>query len=115
MDARRERVNMDRAMWRDAATSRLMYRLNVAGASIHGGLSLLLSSTYELWTPDHPLGHLVPRAVPVVVAWWGVLCVLLYLTDLRLRTRADLAALLLPFALAAVSAWVCQMRYVQQL
>ncbi|QQP96642.1 hypothetical protein [Lysobacter enzymogenes] len=114
MDARRERVNMDRAMWRDAATSRLMYRLNLAGASVQAGLSLMLSSTYELYLP-HRVGHLFPAASVVVAALWGALCVLLCLTDLRLRTRADLAAVLLPFALAAVSAWVCQMRYVQQL
>lgn len=97
-------------MWRDPATSRLMYRLNLAGAGVHGGLSLFLSLTYELYIP-HQFGHLIPAASVVVAA----LCVLLCLTDRRLRTRADRFAALLPFALAAMSAWVCWLRYHQQL
>ncbi|QWP75879.1 hypothetical protein J5226_20070 [Lysobacter sp. K5869] len=115
MATRTERASERRVMWRDAATSRLMYRLNIAGASVYGGLSVFLSSTYELWGPDLPLGHLVPEAASVVVAIWGVLGALLCLTDLRLRTRADRIASLLPFALAALSAWICQQRYWQQL
>lgn len=115
MAARTERANERPIMWRDAATSRLMYRLNLAGASVYGGLSVWLSATYELWTPDHPVGHLFPQAMSVVVAIWGALCALLCLTDLRLRTRADLLASLLPFALAAASAWICGQRHWEQL
>ena len=114
LDARKARANDYPAMWRDAPTSRLMYRLNLGGASVQAGLSLLLSSTYELYRP-HIVGHLFPAASVVVAALWGAQCVLLCLTDLRWRTRADLAALLLPFALAGASAWVCYVRYLQQL
>lgn len=100
-------------MWRSASTSRLMYRLNLAGASVQAGLSLFLSATYELYRP-HPVGHLIPAVSVAVAALWNLLCVLLYLSDRRLRTRADLAALPAPLAIAIASAWTCWLRYGQQ-
>lgn len=51
MAARRESVPGLAPMGRDAAASRPMYRLNIGGAGVYGGLSVFLSATYELCIP----------------------------------------------------------------
>lgn len=102
------------AMWHDPATSRLMFRLNLANACFSALLSVFLSSTYILYVP-HRFGHFgAVISVPVVVLY-GLHCALLYWTDRPLRRRWEFAALWLPFAGALLSAWICHQRYYQQL
>jgi hypothetical protein len=102
------------AMWNDPATSQLMFRLNLAMACFCSVLSLFLSSTYELYMP-HIVGHLIPAASIVVIALYGAQCVLLFWTDRHLRQPWELYALSLPFLGALTSAWICYLRYYQQL
>ncbi|MGO1068192.1 hypothetical protein [Lysobacter sp. CA199] len=102
------------AMWHDPAASKLMFRLNLAALYFYAGLSVFLSSTYELYQP-HVVGHLFSAASVVVVGLYGAHCVLLFWTDRSLRRPWEFNALCLPFVLAAISAWICYRRYYQQI
>jgi hypothetical protein len=102
------------AMWHDPASSRLMFRLNLAMACLCALESLFLSSAYDLYMP-HIVGHYIPAVSVVVVVLYGLHCALLYWTDHGLRRPWEFNALSLPFAGAAVSAWICYQRYFEQL